>query len=290
MEQQENIGMVLHTTREGVTHWLSPLQARRIELGMTQCDLCLDSGIIHHTKYGNMTCPRTDCITGNEHRSEQWDGMIKNADVPKEYQKFTFDTWKQQVTGSVLAGKQNGLIAAQMYAERRQIQYYDLLDACQLAHGDKVDRIAKSLVLWGPNGTGKTGLMISTAQRLMETGFSVVYVKVSKLFDKLHDSFEKGNDALLSAVEIMERYQHSHILLLDECNVEMKPSYSYYRQQIENLLRHRYENDLPTVITMNLSPKQFEEEWGKRTASVVIDMAIWVRVHGPTLRSTDEGI
>lgn len=287
----------IYTTREGYQFKVNDTEYDRLINGFYQCDLCSDMGVIWALSnrgdggYEHVDCPRRECAKGNENRREAWERAIKAAEVPAAYLKFTFDTF-DALLPQMKSKKEYGFIAAQMFARDLQVSRYALQEACQLAQ-DGIDTIAKWLVLFGPVGTGKTGLMVAAANAMLDSGYSVNYIKLSALFRKLNEAMDKAKQDVHGAdtvQEILDKYHRAKVLCLDELNIELKQNDTWHRQVVENLLRFRYEQRLPMIITMNLTQDEFEHQWGERSATVIRDMGLWVLVEGVTLRSTNKPI
>lgn len=217
-------------------------------------------------------CPSPTCEAGNAERQRIWELQLARAGVPERYAQFTFATWQEAVGDAT--GKERAVIAARLFAHDLQLTRHDLLDACGLTV-EGPDKLARWLVLFGPVGTGKTGLMVSIANALLERGHGGMYVKVGALFER---GLEETD---------WERYHRAPLLFVDDCNIQMKESYTWFRQQMENLFRARYEAALPMVVTLNLGPDEFEQQWGVRATTVMRDMGQWVKVGGVSLRAMD---
>ena len=72
------------------------------------------------------------------------------------------------------------------------------------------------------------------------------------------------------------------VLVLDEFNMT---KVSDWRQEVmENVIRYRYGNNLPTVLTCNATRDELEVQWGIRTVSVLFEMAHLIPMGGEPLR------
>jgi DNA replication protein DnaC len=114
-----------------------------------------------------------------------------------------------------------------------------------------------------------------------------------------HVIFARSDDVLSAAKDTwgtqetqsdaLARYQYAEILFLDDMHIDtnLKLS-SHYREIMTSLIRHRYDHNMPTMITCNMEKSEFYEDWGKRLADAVMDMCHWIPIGGEKLRDTDQ--
>lgn len=117
-----------------------------------------------------------------------------------------------------------------------------------------------SLLLQGPTGVGKTHVSLAIAREAAERGYQVVYGPVQKLFRQLereHFGKEEGNtEDLLCRCDL---------LVLDDLGAEFTGT--FYNACLYNILNARLLQNLPTVISTNLSPSQLQERYGDAITS-----------------------
>ena len=101
------------------------------------------------------------------------------------------------------------------------------------------------LVLWGPTGTGKTHLAAAIANRCIETGRAVFFAHVPDLADHLRDSFSP--DAEIPHGALFEQVRDAPILVLDELDLDGATPWAHGK--IKQILNHRYNAQLPTIVT-----------------------------------------
>jgi DNA replication protein DnaC len=256
---------------------------------INHCEACGGMGIvsydvpISHPKFGkSMPCPNTNCTAGNERRRTGWDKRLLTARIPDAYKNFTFDTWlnlsMDKREGKNLAYAACGFFSetpgqwvgiADCYAEcNRQWQYEDIRKNC--------------IMLFGPVGTGKTGLCIAALNALLTQHKAVIYIRARDLITEVQKRYGKEDGE--KAEDILEIFQQAPVLMIDEFNMH-EPS-DNKREIFETVMRYRYGNGLPTIMTANVDQQQFYGMWGERTADVVVAMAHWIPVAGPKLRET----
>lgn len=125
------------------------------------------------------------------------------------------------------------------------------------------EEVVKSLYLYGDPGSGKT---IMSIQRL------IAYRKItflnSDLFAKSETTFtdtpsffhflQMHFDDRKTINEVIERMSNVPFLVLDDLGVEKTTDFS--RSILYMIINNRWENQLTTIITSNLSLKQLEEK------------------------------
>ena len=101
------------------------------------------------------------------------------------------------------------------------------------------------LVLMGPYGSGKTHLAAAIANYRATEGHSVMFVVVPDLLDHLRSTFNP--DSTSTYDQRFEEVRTAPLLILDDLGTQsMTP---WVREKLYQLFNHRYNAELPTVIT-----------------------------------------
>ncbi|MBC8100241.1 MAG: ATP-binding protein, partial [Armatimonadetes bacterium] len=103
------------------------------------------------------------------------------------------------------------------------------------------------LLLEGTYGCGKTHLAAAVANARLQQGEPVLFITTPDLLDHLRAAFAPNADQ--SYDETFERIRGVPLLLLDDLGVE-NPS-PWALEKLFQLLNHRYNHNLPTIITTN---------------------------------------
>lgn len=103
------------------------------------------------------------------------------------------------------------------------------------------------LVLEGPYGCGKTHLAVAVARCLIDAGVTVMVQTVPDLLDHLRDSFAPNSGPSYS--ELFNQMRNIPVLVLDDYGAQSDTPWAL--EKLFQLLNHRYNHRLSTVITSN---------------------------------------
>lgn len=106
----------------------------------------------------------------------------------------------------------------------------------------------KWLVLMGQNGVGKTHLLLSIANALLDRNSDVVYVHVAAFQRQLRDGIKKGD-----ADRLIDMIVSTRTLLLDDLGTEHATDWMVHT--LGEIINSRYDRreERPTAITTNLA-------------------------------------
>jgi DNA replication protein DnaC len=111
------------------------------------------------------------------------------------------------------------------------------------------------LVLLGNYGCGKTHLAAAVANRLLQNDYQVLFTVVPDLLDHLRSTFGPSSE-----VEYDKRFEDirdAHVLILDDLGTENTSGWA--REKLFQIVNHRYNYAMPTVITSNREPKEIDQ-------------------------------
>jgi chromosomal replication initiator protein len=121
---------------------------------------------------------------------------------------------------------------------------------------DYVDHLAEyldaglGLLLIGPNGIGKTHLVVGLAKRACEDqGYDIAFTTTKAFLARLRSSYEHG--AGESEQAILTNLAEVDLLVLDDLRVDEINAWS--RGKVFDLISRRYDADRPLLVTTNLS-------------------------------------
>jgi len=110
------------------------------------------------------------------------------------------------------------------------------------------------LVLFGNYGTGKTHLASAIANELLHQNYRVLFAVVPDLLDHLRSTF--GPSSEIEYDKRFEMIRDAAILVLDDLGTENTTPWA--REKLFQIINHRYNGRLPTVITSNRRPEDIE--------------------------------
>jgi len=122
------------------------------------------------------------------------------------------------------------------------------------------------LVMVGGYGCGKTHLAAAIANRCLERGEPVLFIVVPDLLDYLRGAF--APDSTIGYDQRFEQVRDANVLILDDLGTQNATPWA--EEKLFQILNHRYNAQLPTVITTN-------NAWGE------IDVRIRSRMVDPNI-------
>ena len=131
-------------------------------------------------------------------------------------------------------------------------QYF--MRACDVARAFAADPEGW-LVLVGPVGSGKTHLSCAIANQRLSLARPVFYIGVADLLDHLRSTFSPNSD--IAYDELFERVKNAPLLVLDDLTMAVTTSWA--KSKLEQLLDHRFNFRLPTVLTTDIPVEEFDE-------------------------------
>jgi DNA replication protein DnaC len=111
------------------------------------------------------------------------------------------------------------------------------------------------LVFLGPSGSGKTHLACAIANHRISLGEPVFYVGTADLLDHLRSAFSPTSDTTYD--ELFEQVKNVPLLVLDDLTPGSATAWA--KEKLEQLLQHRFNTRLATVITSDVSLEKMDE-------------------------------
>ncbi|MFH0768770.1 MAG: ATP-binding protein, partial [Chloroflexota bacterium] len=111
------------------------------------------------------------------------------------------------------------------------------------------------LALVGPAGCGKTHLAASIANERISHGYPVFFITAPDLLDHLRSAFNPNSE--IPYDELFDRVRNSPLLILDDFGVQTSTPWA--KEKLDQLINHRFNSGLPTVITTSIPVEKLEE-------------------------------
>ena len=132
------------------------------------------------------------------------------------------------------------------------------------------------LVFLGDFGCGKTHLAVAIANERIALGEPALFQVVPDLLDHLRATF--APNSAVTYDELFEEVRSAPLLILDDLGAQ--GSSSWADEKLFQIINHRYNHRLPTVITTNLPLDRHQP----RLASRMTDMGPLVFIKAPDFR------
>jgi DNA replication protein DnaC len=118
------------------------------------------------------------------------------------------------------------------------------------------------LIITGGYGCGKTHLAAAIANAQIEAGNKVLFVTAPDLLDHLRSAFRPTGDEEEGYDARFDEVRSTPLLILDDLGIESPTPWAV--EKLYQILNHRYNARLPTVITTNRSLDDLEQRLRSR--------------------------
>ena len=135
------------------------------------------------------------------------------------------------------------------------------------------------LFLYGPNGSGKTMLGSLVLKAYAAKGYSICFTTFIELLEGKKSSWSDQDEKDWFARQVT----NADILVIDDPGKEHRVSergIDFINSLLQEVVRYRISNNLPTIITTNLDPADFRKAYGADIGSLLTESTIIQSVPG----------
>ncbi len=118
-----------------------------------------------------------------------------------------------------------------------------------LSSGENISE-GVGLLLWGPNGTGKTSMAVVIAKELRRRFHAVLFVQASALRGSVI-----SNEMFDEMETLWHRACNVTVLIIDDLGKGTQDRTGFGERMVDDLIRARNSNKLVTIITTNMAAK-----------------------------------
>ncbi len=276
----------------GAGHVLVPVDAQ----GKTLTDDPLPPDV----QYMHVFCP--GCERGRDLKARAYQRRYKQSELPVLYRDASLSDIHQ--LGELFApdgadGKLLAYIAAREFVEQpeHRLSWHAVCKRIQRIYSGvsrdypgwvdddlaEADDVRDGLVLWGGLGTGKTHIAAAVVNEITRRGEYAMYMRMSDILESLTDTWSSHE----ATGDVLRKYKEVPVLFIDDMNIDSRRDSirDHERSYAAAIMRYRTNHRLPTLITTNWSPDQFNKMWGSWCGDVVLTYH-WIEVEGRKLRKT----
>jgi len=110
-------------------------------------------------------------------------------------------------------------------------------------------------VISGPSGSGKTHLAAAIANEHLRLGHPAFYITTPDLLDHLRSAYGPGSEVPFD--EFFNQVRNAPLLVLDDLGAQTSTPWA--KEKLDQLLTHRFNSELPTVIVTIVRIDQLDE-------------------------------
>lgn len=132
---------------------------------------------------------------------------------------------------------------------------------CDALIGGQIFPSQNWLILYGNYGNGKSMLAAAIVRAALDSGWSKCYFRAwPQYLERLKASWHREKKQVFSEDEapqetetdIINELQNGRLIVIDD--LDKKPGTDWTRSTLYSALNHRYNAELPTILTFNYSP------------------------------------
>lgn len=138
-------------------------------------------------------------------------------------------------------------------------------------------------VLVGASGSGKTHLAAAIANVCIERGLQVYFMIAPDLLDHLRSTFAPSSE--VSYDDLFEQVRNVALLVLDDLGTQSSTPWA--TEKLFQVLNHRFNAQLPTVVTTNVKLDRLDESIHSRLTDPAFSRVYVTEKHSTVLSTLD---
>jgi DNA replication protein DnaC len=162
-------------------------------------------------------------------------------------------------------------------------QNYEVSDQTRVAHDAALEAasdLERGLFIYGSVGAGKTHLLIAMMRQMLESGVvtpnELRFAPILELLEEVKRSWNSPDATSI------ERFKRVDALFIDDLGMEIIRDWTF--QLFLSVINYRYNEDLPTFISSNLSERELLDRYGSAVFSRLAQMCRIVKLDAPNYR------
>jgi DNA replication protein DnaC len=207
-----------------------------------------------------------ECECTQQKLADQRQRLLLQRSQLADLQHFTFERWMEKYRGGTPPKQSPDA------AYRAARQYADTLEINERPW----------LFLYGTKGTGKTHIAAAIGNLRIHRGQPAIFMVVPDLLDHLRATFSPSSE--ITYDDLFESLRNTPLLILDDLGTQTASPWA--QEKLYQLINHRYNRRLPTVITMNMEGGDIDPRLWSRIND--IHLATRYEIREPDKRTAEE--
>ena len=176
--------------------------------------------------------------------------------------------------------KKNGVGHRFLQASLQSFEVSDFTRVAFEAASEAASDLERGLFMYGSVGAGKTHLLVAIMRKMLEAGVvSPSEVRFAPILELLEEVKRSWNSPDATSIE---RFKRVHALFIDDLGMEIIRDWTF--QLFLSVISYRYNEDLPTFISSNLSERELLDRYGSAVFSRIAQMCRLVKLDAPNYR------
>lgn len=185
---------------------------------------------------------------------------MRQANIGQDYWEVSFENYE---------GPEN--------AKKAAIRYLQRLESTKSK--------GVGMLFTGPNGPGKTTIMMIIAKYLVRARWDVYCTSLGEIVEGIQKSWNASEDGDREG-SFLQRCRGADFLFIDDVGKEHRGQSGFVQTVFDNLIRFRVQHRKPTSLTTNLTKTELEGTYGESVMSLLEGKLLAVTVTGEDHRKT----